>query len=201
MTIDKKDLNKSSSEIPQKKHLMLYPRYFSYVGALPLLIFLFMFANFFSIKQQVNILYSESLVLKSESEKLKVTVDDLEVKKQSIRDSMIKERSKLSPEESVKRSISIQNIEKLNNPVLDSAKEQLTEKKLAWSKSVERLNLANNSLRRLMISLSFLLSWVVISSLLYYSLRDYKPALLITLGVGVSSLALMISQLFPVSIL
>ncbi len=201
MSIEKKEQPKNNSEQPQKQHLMLYPRYFSYIGALPLLVFIILVSNYFSINNQVNSLYSESMVLKTETEKFKTKVDDLETKKQSIRDSMIKERAKLSPEESVKRSISIQNIEKTNNPVLDAAKNQLTEKKLAWSQSIEKLNNANNTLKRLIISLSLLLSWVILSSLLYYSLRDYKPTLLLTLGVGVSALALMISQLFPVSIL
>lgn len=182
----------------EEQKVMPFARYFALVTALPLLVLLVMFSSCLTTQRKIEEAFIRTSDFKTKSEQLKAQIDALEAQHKAAQEAMIKVRNKLSLEESVKQSWAVQKIQDTYKPAIIKLTNQYEAAKRQWEEAAKQL--ANLLLYRtgFIVAISMLFAWVCLSMIMYISLRDYKPSLLLSLGCGVSVLALIVVQLYPV---
>lgn len=198
MTIDEQQTNEPTKTKEIEHKALPFPRYFAMVTALPLLMLILLFSSCLANQRSVIDVYSQTAEYKTKSEELKKQISVLEASNKSAQDAMLKVRNQLSLKESVEQSWAVQKVEQSNKPMLDSLTNQHLAAKRQWDNSAKKLGFLLLLRSGFIIAVSMLFAWVCLSIIMYISLRDYKPALLVTLGCGVSVLALIVVQLYPV---
>ena len=186
-------------KIEKSSKFISFPLYLALVALLPAIVFCVV-AFYFLPKSSIGIQASIQTINRTNKELGSVAeqLNNLQKQLKNSEESMKVDRWSLSLPDMVKRSWDHRELVKQLEPKIAELKSEKYKCDQAITAQTKDYQTFATIRQGEMIAVSFLGSWILITMLTFYSLRDRSKWFLLLLGLGTSVLGIAIKVLFPV---